>query len=107
MVNKHGDLRSRCGLSSFGATGLAISLTVLLNIGWVEGQRVAATVVPTTVVPTTVVLAVVLSILAVVLTVLAIVLTVLPLLTVVAALALALTELSIGDTGCKQHGDES
>jgi hypothetical protein len=95
MVNKHGDLRSRCGLSSFGATGLAISLTVLLNIGWVEGQRVAATVVPTTVV------------LAVVLTVLAIVLSVLPLLTVVAALALALTELSIGDTGCKQHGDES
>jgi hypothetical protein len=102
MVNKHGDLRSRCGLSSFGATGLAISLTVLLNIGWVEGQRVAATVVPTTVV-----LAVVLTILAVVLTVLAIVLSVLPLLTVVAALALALTELSIGDTGCKQHGDES
>jgi hypothetical protein len=88
------DLRSGCSLSSFSATGLAIRLAVLLNIGWVESQRIPTTVVSSVV--ATVVLAVVLSVLTVVLSILAIVLSILS----------ALAELGIGDAGCKQHRDE-
>jgi Mg2+/Co2+ transporter CorB len=106
-------LRCGGGLTLFSTTSQAICVAVVLNEVGVQGQGVVAAIVATVVVVVViaaVVLTVVLAIvLAVVLTiVLSIVLTIV--LTIVAAIVTTLstlTELSLSNTSCKQHGQQS
>jgi hypothetical protein len=90
-----GDLRSRSSLSGFRLSK-SIVLTVFLDVGWVEGQSIAAVVA-------TVVAAIVTTVVASIVT------------TVVAAIVATLTtltssvstELGVGDTCHQDHRYES
>jgi hypothetical protein len=80
--------RKRSGLTVFSAVSLTIRVAISLDVVGVECQSIVAT-------------AVVLSV------VLAVVLTVVLTIVLAVVLAIVLTELSLSNTGCEQHRQQS